>query len=82
MQAAAAPLSPRASAVEEKLRAWRLAEAKEHGVPAFCVLGNKTLRAIAERLPKTHQELLSVSGIGSAKAEKFGEKICRICASG
>ena len=42
--------------------------------------GKQNPRAIAERLPKTHQELLSVSGIGSAKAEKFGEKICRIWA--
>ncbi len=72
-------LSPRAAAVEEKLRLWRLAEAKEHGVPAFCVLGNKTLRAIAQQLPTTREELLTVSGIGGMKAEKFGDAICRIC---
>ncbi len=75
-------LSPREAAVEEKLRIWRLAEAKEHGVPAFCVLGNKTLRAIAQQLPTTREELLSVSGIGGMKAEKFGDEICRICAQG
>ncbi|MEO6828575.1 MAG: ATP-dependent DNA helicase RecQ [Acidobacteriaceae bacterium] len=73
------PLSTREAAVEEKLRIWRLAEAKEHGVPAFCVLGNKTLRAIAQQLPRTREELMSVSGIGGMKAEKFGDVICRIC---
>jgi RecQ family ATP-dependent DNA helicase len=77
-----AKLTPREAAVEEKLRLWRLAEAKEHGVPAFCVLGNKTLRAIAQQLPTTREELMSVSGIGGMKAEKFGDAICRICAQG
>jgi superfamily II DNA helicase RecQ len=75
-------LSPQGSAVEEKLRAWRLAEAKEHSVPAFCVLGNKTLRAIAQKLPRSREELLQVSGVGPVKAEQFGDEICRICADG
>jgi RecQ family ATP-dependent DNA helicase len=75
-------LSPRESAIEEKLRVWRLAEAREHSVPAFCVLGNKALRAIAQKLPTTREELLQVNGIGLAKAEQFGEEICRICAEG
>ncbi len=73
-------LSARESAIEEKLRVWRLAEAREHSVPAFCVLGNNTLRAIAQKLPTTREELLQVSGIGPAKAEQFGDQICRICA--
>ncbi len=72
-------LSARESAIEDKLRIWRLAEAREHGVPAFCVLGNKTLRAIAQALPTTQEQLKSIKGIGVAKAEKFGDEICRIC---
>jgi RecQ family ATP-dependent DNA helicase len=70
----------RASALEEKLRNWRLAEAKKLGVPAFCILGNKTLQAIAQERPTSEEELMSVPGIGAAKAEKFGNQICRICA--
>jgi len=80
--AASASPSPRAAAVEDNLRRWRLDEARENGVPAFCVLSNKALRAIAEQLPTTHRELLAISGIGSIKAEKFGNAICRICAQG
>jgi superfamily II DNA helicase RecQ len=71
-----------AAAIEDKLRNWRLAEARKHDVPAFCILGNKTIRAIAEQRPITLEELRSVSGIGPSKAEKFGEEICRICAQG
>ncbi|MGB6111951.1 MAG: HRDC domain-containing protein, partial [Acidobacteriaceae bacterium] len=75
-----AEISAHAAAIEEKLRAWRLAEARKHDVPAFCILGNKTMRAIAQERPITLEELRCVSGIGPAKAEKFGEEICRICA--
>jgi len=77
-QAAAIP----AAEIEDKLRAWRLAEARKHDVPAFCILGNKTIRAIAEQRPTTLEELLGVSGIGPSKAEQFGKEICRICAQG
>jgi RecQ family ATP-dependent DNA helicase len=77
-----AAMSAHAAAIEEKLRTWRLAEARKHGVPAFCILGNKTIRAIAEQRPITLEELRCVSGIGPSKAEKFGEEICRICAQG
>ncbi len=45
----------------------------------FTFLGNKTLRAVAVEQPRTLTELLAVSGIGPAKAEKFGEAICRVC---
>jgi superfamily II DNA helicase RecQ len=74
-------LSPEDEALEQRLRTWRLAEAKKNNVPAFCVLGNKTMRAIAIQRPRTISDLLHVPGIGNAKAEKFGEEICRICES-
>jgi RecQ family ATP-dependent DNA helicase len=74
-----AELTGRAAELWEKLRAWRLAEAKELGTASFMVLGNKTLRAIAIEEPHTIEELLNVSGIGPSKAEKFGEAICKLC---
>jgi len=72
-------LTGRAGELWEKLRAWRLEEAKKLGVRAFHILGNKTLRAVAIEEPHTLDELLAVSGIGPSKAEKFGEAICRVC---
>jgi ATP-dependent DNA helicase RecQ len=76
---AAPELTGRAGELWEKLRAWRLQEAKKLGVRAFHILGNKTLRALAIDEPRTLDELMSVSGIGPSKAEKFGEAICRVC---
>src|SRR6185437_13209942 len=55
-------ISAHAAVIEDKLRAWRLAEARKHGVPAFHVLGNKTMRAIAQQRPITLEELRCVSG--------------------
>jgi superfamily II DNA helicase RecQ len=75
----AAELTGRAAELWEKLRAWRMEEAKKLGVRAFHILGNKTLRAVAVEQPRTLAELLAISGIGPAKAEKFGEAICRVC---
>jgi superfamily II DNA helicase RecQ len=40
--------------IEEKLRAWRLAEAKRRGVPAFRIFSDQTLRALATKRPATH----------------------------
>jgi len=63
----------------EKLRQWRLEEANKLGVRAFHILGNKTLRAVAQANPQTISQLLTVPGIGPSKAENFGPAICQIC---
>ncbi len=76
-----AELTGRPAKLWEELRRWRIEEAKKLGVRAFHILGNRTLRAVAVDEPHTHEELLAVSGIGVAKAEKFGEAICRICSA-
>ena len=64
--------------VEEALRAWRLTEARRSGVPAFRILTDKTLRAIAETRPETAAELLAIPGIGISAIEKYGRHIYRI----
>jgi DNA topoisomerase III len=68
------------AALEEKLRAWRLAEAKKRGVPAFRILKDQSLRAIALKPPATPDDLLSIPGIGASKAKKYGAAICKLCA--
>jgi ATP-dependent DNA helicase RecQ len=75
------PLASDLLELENKLKAWRQAEAKKSGVAAFVVLSNRTLRSIVQIRPKTIADLLRVSGIGPVKAERFGESICAICAS-
>jgi ATP-dependent DNA helicase RecQ len=75
-----AALTSAGEALAEKLRQWRSAEAKGMNLPAFCILSNKTLRAIAAECPTSTEDLETIAGIGPAKAEKFGAAICRICA--
>ncbi|MDR3718932.1 MAG: DNA topoisomerase 3 [Bryobacteraceae bacterium] len=69
-------------ALEEKLRAWRLAEAKKHGVPAFRILKDQSLRAIAAKPPAKPDDLLAVPGVGASIVKKYGAAICKICAQG
>jgi superfamily II DNA helicase RecQ len=69
-------------ALEEKLRTWRLAEAKKHGLPAFRILKDQSLRAIAAKPPATPDDLLAITGVGASIAKKYGAAICKICAQG
>jgi superfamily II DNA helicase RecQ len=71
--------SPEEAALEKRLRAWRLAEAKKLGLPAFCIFSNQTLHSIVQARPATLGDLLAVAGIGPAKAERFGSALLQIC---
>ncbi len=63
---------------EEMLRAWRLGLAKRQGVPAFRIMTDKVLTAIAANRPKTASELLAIPGMGIGSVEKYGAQIYRI----
>ncbi|PCJ53599.1 MAG: hypothetical protein COA70_07800 [Planctomycetota bacterium] len=56
----------------EKLKVWRRAQAEERGVPAFCILSNRSLEGVAITQPGCEEDLLAVHGIGPAKHEEFG----------
>jgi ATP-dependent DNA helicase RecQ len=58
------------AALLERLKAWRLAEARTQSVPAFVILHDKTLAEIARRRPRDLTALGSVSGIGAKKLER------------
>ena len=59
----------------ERLRAWRAATAKEQGVPAYVVFHDATLRQIATEEPATLAALGTISGVGAAKLERYGESL-------
>ncbi len=67
-------------ALAERLREWRTVEARRLGVPAFVVLHDRTLSAVALARPENRMQLLAIDGIGPAKAERFGEAILTLCA--
>ena len=56
-----------------RLRALRARTARRQGVPAYVVFSDKTLREMAVLQPRTMEELRTVSGVGDAKASRYGE---------
>jgi superfamily II DNA helicase RecQ len=77
---AAVVLNAAAEALAARIRAWRAVEAKKLGVPAFVVLHDRSLTAVAQRCPRNPNQLLTIDGIGPAKVEKFGEALLALCA--
>ncbi|MDH3500830.1 MAG: ATP-dependent DNA helicase UvrD2, partial [Acidimicrobiia bacterium] len=59
----------------EALRLWRRQTSERLGVPAFVVLHDVTLEAIAASKPTTERQLINVPGIGPAKLENYGDEI-------
>ena len=64
----------------ERLRLWRLEEAREQGVPPYVVFGDATLRALSTHLPQSNEALLEISGIGQSKLERYGEAVLALLA--
>jgi DNA topoisomerase-3 len=61
------------------LKTWRLAEARRAGVPAFRVLHDRTLLAIAAARPQDEAALLAVPGFGPALLKRYGDRILALC---
>ncbi len=79
-KAAPIELTAEAETLATRLKEWRAAEAKQLRVPAFFVMPDRTLRAVAAARPANPRQLMEIDGIGPAKAEKFGEAILELCA--
>ncbi|HSO50198.1 MAG TPA: HRDC domain-containing protein, partial [Acidimicrobiia bacterium] len=62
----------------ERFRAWRTQRA--NGKPAYTVLSDETLRALAIGLPADEASLARVKGIGPMKLEAFGEELLELMA--
>jgi DNA topoisomerase-3 len=60
------------------LKAWRRALATKLGIPAFRIMSDRVLLAIAEKDPKTAAQLLAIPGVGIKLVEKYGSQIYRI----
>lgn len=67
-----------AKGLVDALKAWRLAEAKRKGVPAFRIMTDKTLQAIAEQQPRSTAELLAVPGMGLRAVEQYGSALFEV----
>lgn len=68
-------LAPEEQVRFEALRAWRGGVAREHGVPAYVIFHDATLREIARGNPQSLDELSHVHGVGARKLEAYGEAL-------
>jgi len=76
-----AELSAAEGELYERLRAWRKTKSESVGVPAFRVLSNRQLAAIARSRPRDADALAQVPGIGALRAENYGADVLAMVAS-
>lgn len=63
----------------ENLKEWRSQTAREQNVPAFVIFTDATLRAVAEHVPTSMDQLSRISGVGAVKLERYGEAVLALC---
>lgn len=78
---ASVPQDLRHPLVAVSLIQWRRGKAADSGVPAFHILTQKTVFALADALPLTYKQLLRVKGMGKVNSSRFGEDILAITRS-
>jgi ATP-dependent DNA helicase RecQ len=70
--------SPAEQYLWEQLRAWRSKTAIEHGVPAYVIFHDATLKELVHASPRTMEELSRITGIGTHKLDKYGDQLIGI----
>ncbi|HEX5119726.1 MAG TPA: ATP-dependent DNA helicase UvrD2 [Pseudonocardiaceae bacterium] len=65
-----------------RLKSWRADQARTLKVPPYVVFTDATLVAIAEQRPVDPAGLVSISGIGAAKLERFGTDVLALVRAG
>ncbi len=66
----------------ERLRMWRTEEARARSVPAYCVLNNRTVAALAQHNPQSLAELEDIPGMGPVLCARHGETVLRLLKDG
>ena len=61
---------------------WRREKYQKDNVPAYIILHQKTLLAIADLAPTTKEELLTVKGFGKSKCDRYGDEILEVVQKG
>jgi ATP-dependent DNA helicase RecQ len=62
----------------DRLKAWRLEQAREQSVPPYVVFHDATLAAIAAARPRSIDELSGIAGIGAKKLERYGAMLLEV----
>lgn len=64
----------------ELLRAVRSELAQKQHVPAYIILSNASLAEMASKRPRTTGDLMRISGVGEARAHRYGQKFLQAIA--
>lgn len=62
------------NALFEKLKSLRLTIAKENSIPPYFIFSDATLKQMSLNMPTTDEDMLNISGIGTHKLKKYGDK--------
>ena len=60
------------------LKKFRLETSREEKIKPFYVFNDAQMNELIEKRPRTKEELLSVSGFGPVKVEKYGEQLIKL----
>ena len=75
------PLSLAERETLDALKAWRGEVARAHNLPAYVIFHDSTLRAIAQRSPRSEGDLDGIPGLGQKKREAYGAEVLRVVGS-
>jgi len=70
--------APYNQALFELLRTLRKQIADEQGIPPYIVFSDRTLHDMAALYPRTAETMLTVSGVGEVKLERYGAQFLRL----
>jgi len=62
----------------ELFRSLRKQIADEQGIPPYVVFSDRTLRDMAAHLPRSAEAMLTISGIGEVKLQRYGGQFLRL----
>ena len=72
------PISNEDRDLWEALRACRQSLASEHDVPPYFIFHDKTLQQMITLRPNSEAELLSISGVGQVKLDRYGQRFLTV----
>jgi ATP-dependent DNA helicase RecQ len=61
-----------------ELKKLRYSISRKENVPAYIIFNDKSLKAMSSVLPITENQFLEISGVGTNKMEKYGEKFMEV----
>jgi ATP-dependent DNA helicase RecQ len=73
-------LDPAAEVLWQRLRAWRLDEARRQELPPYVIFHDATLIEVARRRPASLAALTDIPGIGRSKLDRYGAAVLAVIA--